>query len=869
VPTSALGCRIHFLGLPVRIVILLTAACAVLLAGALASAQMQTRPQRLCITTLNQAGARIANAVAGDFARCVKLAGKDRLPAGQTAARCLTADTRGEVAKAKGRVAALAAKKCVVEPDFGPTAASVSGMFAKLFSAKAVFGPDLDAAIIRASADQAAAACQAAVARSMARIAGIELREFNACTAAGLKQGSITSAAGLAACDGADPKGRAARALRKAQRIARRKCAHTALATVFPGECSGAAVGALFDCVRPRVACDVCLAMDAADGASKVCHRFQDGVANPYCGDRPATSQSVARQWDEELLAAIRVDTPRPTVHARNLFHTAVAMYDAWAAYDHTAVPYVAHESAASTDVEAARATAISFAAYRVLSARFARSVGAPRSLPSFDARLQALGYDKDFTSTTGDSPAAVGNRIGAAVLAYGLTDGANEVDDYADTTGYVPVNAPLVVKNPGTVMVDPNRWQPLTLDVAISQNGIPLPQTQVFVGSRWENVKPFALTRSDPNDIYLDPGPQPMLGGVGDAEFKQVHLDVLRRSSQLDPDDGATIDISPAVRGDNPLGTNDGTGHPVNPATGLPYPPNVVKRGDWGRVLAEFWADGPKSETPPGHWNVIANLVSDDPRTEKRIGGTGSILDDLEWDVKIYFAVNGAVHDAAIAAWSVKRKYDGVRPISAIRYMGRLGQSSDPMAPSFKAEGLPLEPGLVEVITAATTAPGERHEALAGHEGEIAVYAWPGEPDNPKTQVNRPRWLRAVEWIPYQKKTFVTPAFPGYISGHSSFSRAAAEVMTRFTGSLYFPGGVGEFVAEKDADLTFELGPSETVVLQWATYYDAADEAGQSRLWGGIHVSPDDFRGRITGSQVGIAAFDLAARYFDGRIAP
>src|SRR3989442_1457247 len=131
--------------------------------------------------------------------------------------------------------------------------------------------------------------------------------------------------------------------------------------------------------------------------------------------------------------------------------------------------------------------------------------------------------------------------------------------------------------------MIDPNRWQPLTLDVAISQNGIPLPQTQVSIGSQWGNVKPFALTRSDPTALYIDPGPQPMLGGAGDAEFKQVHLDVLRRSSRLDPDDvslGATMDISPAARGNNPLGTNDGTGHPVNPVTGLPYAPNVVKRG-------------------------------------------------------------------------------------------------------------------------------------------------------------------------------------------------------------------------------------------------------------------------------------------------
>ena len=70
--------------------------------------------------------------------------------------------------------------------------------------------------------------------------------------------------------------------------------------------------------------------------------------------------------------------------------------------------------------------------------------------------------------------------------------------------------------------------------------------------------------------------------------------------------------------------------------------------RGDFVRVLAEFWADGPSSETPPGHWNVIANYVADNPLLVKKIGGVGPVVDDLEWDVKMYFAVNAAVHEAA-----------------------------------------------------------------------------------------------------------------------------------------------------------------------------------------------------------------------------
>jgi len=91
------------------------------------------------------------------------------------------------------------------------------------------------------------------------------------------------------------------------------------------------------------------------------------------------------------------------------------------------------------------------------------------------------------------------------------------------------------------------------------------------------------------------------------------------------------------------------------NPITGQPYAPNIVLRGDFTRCLTEFWADGPSSETPPGHWNLIANQVSDNTAT-LQIGGTSPVVDRLEWDVKLYFAVNAAVHDAACACWSAKR---------------------------------------------------------------------------------------------------------------------------------------------------------------------------------------------------------------------
>ena len=172
--------------------------------------------------------------------------------------------------------------------------------------------------------------------------------------------------------------------------------------------------------------------------------------------------------------------------------------------------------------------------------------------------------------------------------------------------------------------------------------------------------------------------------------------------------------------------------------------------------------------------------------------------------------------------------------------------------------------PGLIELVTRKTSAPGKRHEALRKHVGEVAIRTWQGNPEDPTTQVGGVGWILATEWVPYQKATFVTPAFPGFVSGHSTFSRAAAEVMTSLTGSAFFPGGLGEFVVPKGS-LTFEVGPSTDVPLQWATYYDAADQAGLSRLYGGIHIPADDFGGRQTGSICGKMAWALATQYFEG----
>ncbi len=582
---------------------------------------------------------------------------------------------------------------------------------------------------------------------------------------------------------------------------------------------------------------------------------------------------SVARRWNEVMLQAIRNDFARPPIHARNLYHVTVAMWDAWAAYDDTARTVLADERATvdehatAGDITAARHEAISHAAYRVLYNRYRDSPGAYESLTSFDDLMAELGYDPDNTEREGTGPAALGNRIGNHIIDLGYDDGADELGSYAFEWEYRAANRPMVVAHSGSGTVhDPNRWQPLALRMFIDQAGRQQAGgVQRFIGSHWGAVTPFALSADGMADdgVYLDPGPPPYLGGDRSREYQMAFAQVLHYGATLTPDDGVPMDISPGAFGNNSLGANDGRGHPQNPVTGEPYAPNVVKRGDWARVIAEFWADGPDSETPPGHWNTLANYVTDHPQMERRLGGTGEELDPLEWDLKLYLALNGAVHDAAVCAWGLKGHYDYVRPITAIRYMAGLGQSSDPELPSYHEHGLPLHPGLVEVVTSESAAAGERHAHLAEHVGSVAVYGWLGQPEDPETQYSGVAWILAADWLPYQRATFVTPPFAGYISGHSTFSRAAAEVMALFTGSEFFPGGLGEFVAPAHDFLVFESGPTETLILQWATYYDASDEAGISRLYGGIHPWVDDLPGRIIGSKIGIASFEQALTYF------
>lgn len=620
---------------------------------------------------------------------------------------------------------------------------------------------------------------------------------------------------------------------------------------------------------------------NTANFASGETPQYAPELVISYTEEVIEVPHSIARIWNEELLSSIRLDFARPTVHARNLYHTSAAMWDAWAAYDEEAGQVIHHEKMAPVaDIDAARAEAISYAMYRILTWRFAPSPGAAERLPAFDARMAELGYDTDYTSTEGDSPAALGNRIAASVIEFGLNDYSNEQANFANNY-YTSINPPLLPEFPGNPdLVDPDRWQPLSLEFFVDQSGNLIPGGSLdFLSPEWGHVSPFALTEDDltvysrdGHDYYVyhDPGAPP---AFGTEDYRAGFQQVLEWSGELDPADGVMIDISPASRGNNTLGTNDGQGRDLNPITGQPYDQQLVPAGDYYRVLAEFWADGPDSETPPGHWFSVANYVVDHELHINQFGGQGSVLDALEYDVKMYLVLGGAMHDSAISAWGVKGWYDYIRPVSAIRHMCDLGQSSDPSGPSYNPDGIGLVPGKIEVVTAASIQPGGVHEHLAGDNnenvGKIAAYAWKG-PDyieDPDTTTAGTDWILCENWWPYQRPSFVTPPFAGYVSGHSTFSRAAAEVMTLVTGDEYFPGGMGTFDAPQNEFLVFEEGPSVDLQLQWATYRDASDETSISRIYGGIHPTADDIPGRLMGAEIGPDAFNHATRYFSGEL--
>jgi len=175
-----------------------------------------------------------------------------------------------------------------------------------------------------------------------------------------------------------------------------------------------------------------------------------------------------------------------------------------------------------------------------------------------------------------------------------------------------------------------------------------------------------------------------------------------------------------------------------------------------------------------------------------------------------MFFALTNAIFDAGIAAWDAKRTFDSVRPITSIPYLlhGQQIQSWRPFQGAQTFDG--------------------------------------------------------SQWIPYQLTTFPTPPFPEYISGHSTFSAAGAEILKLFTHSDKF----GDSVTFSAGSSNTEPGltPKHEVTLSWATFTDAANQAGISRRYGGIHFELADIVGRATGRLVADQAWKKTVSLIKGK---
>jgi hypothetical protein len=459
--------------------------------------------------------------------------------------------------------------------------------------------------------------------------------------------------------------------------------------------------------------------------------------------------------WNQAFLQGVRESKLGPPMVARALAIAHTCVYDAWAAYDHKAVGTGlggALRQPPSERTIANRKQAISFAAYRAAVDLFPAS-----TTTVFDPLMRSLGLDGADISTVRTTPTGVGNIAAGAVLDSRHEDGANQLGDvlggkpgvpYADYTGYTPVNDPMDIRvafEPTTVH-DADFWQPLRY-VDGSGNVV----TPAFVGAQWQHVGTFAITPGSLRSTY---GP----ARFGSAAYLAQARDLL--------------DISAGLT-------------------------------DEQKMIAEYWADGPRSELPPGHWDLFAQFVS-------RRDHHGAQSHGIEQDVKLFFALTNAIADAGCCAWDNKRTFNSVRPITALRTLFR-GQ---------------------------------------------AVRAWAGPFLGTKT-------IDGAAWFPYQPTTFPTPPFPEYSSGHSNFSAAGAEILKLFTGSDRFGGST--VLAAGSSRVEPGTVPSNDVTLSWATFADAADQAGISRRYGGIHFEQGDLDARSTGRVAARTVWDKAQGYWEG----
>lgn len=496
-------------------------------------------------------------------------------------------------------------------------------------------------------------------------------------------------------------------------------------------------------------------------------------------------SPTVSVLWDRAVQEAVINTAPGPTIASRayGIVHTAI--FDAWAAYDQTAIATQLGDDLQRPEAEITEANkqeAISYAAYQVLKELF------PTEVDTFNSLMIELGYDPHNDTTDTTTPAGIGNVSAQALLDFREQDGSNQLGDnpngndnpYSDITNYQPVNSP-------DEIIDLALWTPENVPIDDPNGSI-----QQFLTPHWGEVTPFAL---DSGSQFRPVAPEPFLlvEGTTDLEAQTITLE-----------DGSVLDIDRSL-----------IGSIINPEfidqaeEVIDFSANLT---DEQKLVAEFWEDGGGTSFPPGTWMTFGQFVS---------ARDDHSLDD---DVKLFFPLSNAVFDAGIATWEAKVFYDYNRPVRTIRELGELG--------------------LI----------GEFNADLGG----FAIEAWqPGL----GTQT-----ILAEEFLTYQTPgSDPSPPFAEYTSGHSAFSAAGAEILQLFTGSDQF----GADISFEPGESRFEPGvtPQSTSILDWETFTEAADEAGISRLYGGIHFEDGDINGRILGREVGNAVFEQAQFYIDGGV--
>lgn len=289
----------------IRTVIAITAIAALLSPTAPAHAAL-SRSEQGCIVKLNKDGIKLAATQGKENARCLKQAGQAKLPPGQSADHCLTADPKAKLAKAAGKTAANFAKRCADNPPPigvpAATAAAAAAVDAAAGQSRAllfdVFGGLLSPAVVACADDKDGCKCQQAAGKAYEKLAATQFKMFVKCKQNSLKvgkepvPGGADTAAELAACVDSpgtagsianDDKQRVAKAASKLARAVEKRCASTDSRTAFPGFCAGLSGSDLSDCIARRVTCRVCRTVNTLDNLTVDCDQFDDGAANGSC----------------------------------------------------------------------------------------------------------------------------------------------------------------------------------------------------------------------------------------------------------------------------------------------------------------------------------------------------------------------------------------------------------------------------------------------------------------------------------------------------------------------------------------------------------------------------------------------------------